>query len=199
MKILNVGAGNMRLPPPFVNLDNLREQLAVGTPERYALDGEQNYVEHDITSGALPFGEGEFSGCALFHCLEHFDAPAGLNLLREILRVLEPGGKILVSVPNASYFRSVYPDDRNENWPRLFDVSDPPNPIPTWFEAALWFDQHKVILTEDAVWAYLTRAGFSDVKRLDPFVFIEDDSVMQTMHRELNRRIFSLVMGATKP
>jgi len=199
MRILNVGCGAMRLPRPFINLDNLREQLAVGTRERHMLDQEENYVEHTIGSGQLPFPDNSFTAVALFHCLEHFEAQEGLSLLKDILRVLEHGGRILVSVPDASYFRKVYPEDRNENWPRLFDVTDPPNPIPTWHEAALWFNQHRVILTEDAVWSYLTMAGYSGIERLDSFTHETDDDAMRAMHKELNRRIFSLVMKATKP
>lgn len=199
MTILNVGAGAMRLPRPFINLDNLREQLAVGTRERHMLDLEENYVEHTIGSSPLPFPDNSFTAVALFHCLEHFEAQEGLSLLKDILRVLEPGGRILVSVPDASYFRKVFQEDRNENWPRLFDVSDPPNPIPTWHEAALWFDQHRVILTEDAVWSYLTMAGYMGIERLDSFTLETDDDALRAMHKELNRRIFSLVMKATKP
>lgn len=199
MRILNVGCGAMRLPRPFINLDNLREQLAVGTRERHMLDQEENYVEHTIGSGQLPFPDNSFTAVALFHCLEHFEAQEGLSLLKDILRVLEHGGRILVSVPDASYFRKVYPEDRNENWLRLFDVSDPPNPIPTWHEAALWFDQHRVILTEDAVWSYLTMAGYTGIERIDSFTLETDDDAMRAMHKELNRRIFSLVMKGVKP
>jgi len=199
MNILNVGCGSMRLPPPFINLDNLRTQLPLGTPEREALDREPNYIEHDIFTGQFPFHESSFSGVMLFHCLEHFSAQSGLKLLQDCFRVVERGGSILVSVPDASYFREVYSRDRNENWLELFEVLDPPNPIPTWFEAALWFEQHEAILTEDSLWAYLIKAGFRDIQKHDSYSYKGDDAVIQTMHRELNRRKFSLVMSGRKP
>lgn len=104
-----------------------------------------------------------------------------------------------MSVPDASYFREVYSRDRNENWLELFEVLDPPNPIPTWFEAALWFEQHEAILTEDSLWAYLIKAGFRDIQKHDSYSYKGDDAVIQTMHRELNRRKFSLVMSGRKP
>jgi hypothetical protein len=120
--------------------------------------------------------------------------------MKEVLRVLNPGGVILVSVPDATYFRSVHDEDRNENWPRLFEVTDPPNPIPTWFEAALWFDQHAQIFTEDSMWAHFVRAGFPS--HHVHLLVNSDENHSPTVAEivpKLNRRIFSLEMWARKP
>lgn len=198
MRLVNLGCGDTKLPDPWVNVDTFHSMFAPGTPEREQIDRIGNYVDAQLLE-PLPFADNSVDGLLASHLLEHFNAQDGLKLLREVKRILVPNGAVLISVPNASYFRKVYTEDCNINWPALFDTTDPRNPIPTFFEAALWFNEHAAILTEDAVWSYLTMAGFFEVKRLDPYSFTEDNPVMQVMHKELNRRKFSLVMGGMKP
>lgn len=192
MKILNLGCGADRPGEPFVNLDDLHSQFKPDAPERIALDAEPNYVNFIVGTAPLPFANDTFDSVFASHFFEHFSAPEAASIMSDCRRILKPGGVLLVSVPDASYFRRVYPRDCNKNWPELFDVRDPKNPIPTWFDAALWFDQHKVILTEDALWCYFIRAGFSQAP-VDP-----DNEAMQLMTARLNRRKFSLEMAGVK-
>lgn len=200
MKLLNLGCGDQRPQGlDWINLDDLHAQFQLGTPERLQMDSEPNYINHKVTPGVpLPFEDNELDGILASHFFEHWDAQEGLKIMQDCHRILKPGGVLLVSVPDASYFRRVYPEDRNENWPRLFEVTDPANTIPTWFEAALWFDQHKAILTEDSLWSYLTRAGFFIVSsNVDYTCFY--DAAIEEMSKILNRRIFSLEMVGMKP
>lgn len=201
MKLLNAGCGSQRpLNAEWTNLDDWEGG-------GHEID-EPNFVRHDMRE-PLPFEDNTFDGCLLSHVIEHMDCHAGLKLFREIKRVLKPGGCFMVSTPDASYFRKVYPEDRNANWPRLFDVSDPPNPIPTWLEAALWFDQHKVILTEDALWSYFVMAGFeepADLRYMERDHSISmtrplkaNEAVFSQLVAQLNRMKFSLIMSALKP
>ena len=200
MKILNVGCGATRPKSDelvqWTNIDNLHWQLPEDGAARQALDGEANYLEHDIAN-RLPFADSTFDGVLLSHVLEHFDAQQGLQLLCECKRVLNAQGEIVISVPDASYFRRVYPRDKNENWQELFEVTDVNNPIPTFFEAALWFDQHLAIMTEDSLWAYLKMAGFHDMHLLDKGIPWEGSST-EAMCKQLNRQIFSLDVSALK-
>jgi predicted SAM-dependent methyltransferase len=196
MKLLNIGCGETRPGEPWVNVDHFSALFEPSSPEWKQIAACPNYVDADITK-RLPFDDGSVDGVLLSHVLEHFDAPQGLALLVEAYRVLKPGGIVLVSVPNASYFREVYPEDRNENWPRLFETTDPKNTIPTFFEAALWFNEHKAILTEDAVWCYLKRAGFSPSPVPD-YLSGAHDAVVVAMTEQLNRRIFSVEMVGVK-
>lgn len=207
MKLLNLGAGSVMPGTPWINVDCLRSIHAEGTPERFQIDARCNYVECDIFKSPLPFEDMSISGCLLSHIIEHADAQEGLRLLQECYRVLVPGGVVLVSVPDASYFRKVYPEDRNENWEELFGQADPNNPIPTFFEAALWFNEHKAILSEDALWAYFTRAGFTAwddaTYRLiqNGFMRLGYENACETarvMIPELNRNKFSLTMLGVK-
>lgn len=198
MKYLMLGCGGERPQEAhWTNLDDLHSQLPPGSGARITLDKEPNYRNHVVGSGPLPFHDGEFSGILASHFFEHFHAQDALKVMQDCLRILEPGGILLVSVPDISYFRRVYPEDRNENWPKLFDTHDPPNPIPTFFQAAAWFEQHMQMFTEDALWAHFIRAGFTDgqVHRVAPM----DKGIpaMAEMMPRLNRRKFSLEMWAT--
>lgn len=196
MKLLNLGCGYPRFPEPeWTNLDNLHAHLLEGMPERENLDKEENYINFDVLAGPLPFPDETFDGVLASHFFEHFDAQDGLKLMIECRRILKPGGVLLVSVPDTAYFRKVYPEDKKHNWPRLFDVSDPGNPIPTFFEAALWFNEHKVMFTMDVLWCYLMRVGFSNwTGDFD----LQKNEALHHMLPRLNRRIFSLEIVAYK-
>lgn len=201
MKLLNLGCGSVRpLNQEWTNVDSWEG----GGHEI----NEPNFVRHDLRN-PLPFEDSSYDGILASHLIEHLDCQEALKLLREARRVLKPGGILMVSVPDASYFRQVHHEDRNENWPRLFDVSDPRNPIPTWRSAALFFDQHKQVFTEDSMWCTLVEAGFRSPVAV-AYRVIEGDivqisrplgavpEVFNQLGAQLNRLKFSLVMSALK-
>jgi predicted SAM-dependent methyltransferase len=199
MKLINIGCGFTRPQGPWINLDSLHAVLAPGTPERSQLDAEANYLDADLNK-PLPFEDLSIDGILASHVFEHFDAQAGLRLMKECYRVMKPGASLLVSVPDASYFRTVDAEDRNSNWDRLFGQSDPNNPIPTFREAALWFNEHFAIMTEDALWSYFRQAGFHAgmIHRILPGVPPTGNEAFLTMTAQLNRKKFSLEMHAIK-
>jgi predicted SAM-dependent methyltransferase len=84
MRLLNIGCG-ATFHPDWVNLDTAPASPAVR--------------RHDIGSG-LPFADGHFSAVYASHVLEHFDPEDGKRLLRDCLRVLEPGGIARIVVPD---------------------------------------------------------------------------------------------------
>ena len=61
----------------------------------------------DIGRG-LPFGDGTMQGVFSEHCLEHFPLTAVRPLLREIRRVLAPGGTARIVVPDAELYLRTY-------------------------------------------------------------------------------------------
>jgi len=68
---------------------NVEEMSAfLGTPVRFS------------APDALPYEDGIFDLVVTIDCHEHLDDPAVLN--REILRVLRPGGRAIVTVPNGN-------------------------------------------------------------------------------------------------
>lgn len=212
MKLLNVGCGSVRdQGEEWLNLDSLRTQLPPGSGARQQLDSEPRYVEHDLSRYQMPFNDDQFDGILMAHVLEHFPAQKGVAIMQDCRRMLKPEGVLLISVPDASYFRQVYDQDENKNWGELFDINDPQNGHPTWFRAALWYEQHDVILTEDALWSYFVRAGFSpdNVQRVNPdyltashelWINGEPPAVTAAslMYDKLDRIKFSLIMSATK-
>lgn len=199
MKIVCLGCGGQRpQSPEWVNLDDLHSQLPPGSGARQQLDAEPNYINHVLLSSPLPFADGTVDGILASHLIEHFTVQDAIKLMQDCVRVLKPGGVLLVSVPDASYFRRVHDLDCNANWPDLFDVSDPPNPIPTFRAAALYFEQHYQVLSEDVLWNHFVQAGFlaDNVHRLAPMD--KHIPAMGEMMPHLNRRKFSLEMWAQK-
>lgn len=49
-------------------------------------------------SQTLPFGDGEFDGVFCIECIEHLENP--FHLMRELTRILRPGGTLILSTPN---------------------------------------------------------------------------------------------------
>jgi len=203
MKLLNIGCGATRPGNPWTNVDTLKKFFS--TDERFGgeleeINKEPNYVEHDITVLPWPFPENEFDAVLASHVIEHFDCRVGSAIMSEARRVLKPDGLLVVSVPDVTYFRSVYRDDRNENWHHLFGITDPKNPIPTWFEAALWFNEHHAILADDSVWAYFIRAGFKveSIRQWEPDATTGENPLRDIIKGVLNRSKFSLVMIGRK-
>lgn len=103
--VLNVGSGN-DVQPGWVNMDLYAEAE----------------VRHDILQTPWPFEDGSFEGVWCSHVLEHIPpgCPDGLGaVLREIERVLAPGGRCCILVPypgtacdlaNLTHFRRFHPE-----------------------------------------------------------------------------------------
>lgn len=203
MTLLNLGAGATRPGPPWVNLDSLWSVLPEGSIERNQLSKEPNYVDFDLRGGGRwPFPANHFDGILASHLLEHFDVLEGTKLLKECLYSLNENGLLMVSVPDASYHRSVYPRDNKKNAYKLFGEIIPEAEVKqTFLEYALFFTDHRTVYTEDSLWAILVNAGFKNenISRLDAAQRDwPGDKPIHHMHALLNRRMFSLVMVAIK-
>ena len=199
MRLLNVGCGNCRPGPPWINLDNLHDQLKPGTPERINLDKEMNYVDHNIATGSvLPFDEESFDGVLCSHVVEHFDCIEAALLLSRCRTVLKHGGLLVVSVPDADHFLDVYHQDTPENAVRLF--GEPICPDEPWhksfFDYALFYHQHKQVLTHGSVSCLLVKAGFSLNKIFHDT--LSEYEVGAEIEKIMNRRRFSLELCALK-
>lgn len=155
MILLNIGAGGTLPDPPWVNVDFPHEHPNM-----------PNYVRHDAST-PLPFASAD--GLIACHFIEHFDCLKAVEILRDFRRVLKPGGVCRIVVPDASYHRKVYPEDVEDpvgNAMRLFG-----EPIgscdwegarheKTFMSFALFWAEHKQLLTEDSLWCELVQAGF---------------------------------------
>lgn len=65
-------------------------------PEIFKLDGT-GAVKADLDS-RLPFGDSQFDAVVCVEGLEHIEHPA--NAVREFARIVRPGGRLVISVPN---------------------------------------------------------------------------------------------------
>ena len=194
MKLINIGCGYPRPASPWINLDSLHSVLQVGTPERANLDAEPNYVDHDLRT-RMPFGQNEFNGALCSHVLEHFDCVDAARICQDARRILKPGSPLVVSVPDADFFLKVYDKDTPENAESLFGhpIGDPQ--FKRYFDWALWFFEHRQILTESYLRCILLRAGFDSISRLSEY---PSGEVMAEIRRVMNRPKFSLELVAVK-
>jgi SAM-dependent methyltransferase len=210
MRILNAGCGGQRVQDErFVNLDTLHEQLIPGSPERTNLDQEKNYCNCNLLTQSIPFPDEHFDAAYLLHVLEHFTCQDAVSVIISCRRVLKPGGLLLASVPDVSYFRSVHDKDTRDNAIELFgesisgDWQD--SQCNSFFEYGLWHRQHKQILNEDGLWALLRKAGFEN-RKIGRFYgrqdFIHQPRESQpwwsAIAAQLNRLRFSAILYAYK-
>jgi SAM-dependent methyltransferase len=93
-RVLDAGAGECRHAPQFARQRYYAVDLAVGDPG-------WDYSRLDCLAdlAALPFLDGAFDACLNVVTLEHVREPAAV--LRELARMLKPGGRLLLVVPHA--------------------------------------------------------------------------------------------------
>ncbi len=196
MRLLNVGCGATRPGEPWTNLDQLHDVLKPGTPERTNLDLEKNYVNWDIAL-SLPFEEETFDGVLCSHVLEHFDCQDAVRIITRCRRVLKPEGIFVASVPDASYFLEVHDEDTREKAIDLFgEPICPEEPEhKSFFDYALFYWQHKQILTLDSMLCLLMKAGFTNIETVPSN---SQKEIVKTIESIMNRRKFSLEMMAFK-
>lgn len=204
MKLLNVGCGSVRPWGPWTNLDDLQSQLKPGTPERENLDKEINYINHKLPD-PMPFLDDCFDGLLISHVIEHFTCHDAAHILFDCKRVLKPGGLLVVSVPDAEYFLKVHSQDTPERAVELF--GEPICPDEPWhksfFDYALWYNQHKQLIDHDVLLAILWKAGFDRhrIQQVSPQLQtgkVVISPVFEEIEKIMNRRKFSLEMCAVK-
>ncbi|HEX9755833.1 MAG TPA: methyltransferase domain-containing protein [Gemmatimonadales bacterium] len=133
------------------------------------------YVDHVANANDLSlFGDDTFSEIYASHVLEHFDYAAELTYaLREWHRVLTPGGKFYVSVPDMDVLA------------KLFLSKDRLTVDERFFVMRMMFgghgdeyDYHAVGLNEEFLSIFLGQAGYVNVRRVKEFGLFQDTSSM---------------------
>jgi len=191
MKLLNIGCGDTRPGPPWINIDNWEGGGGCLN--------EPNFIFHDCRN-PLPFEDNSFDGAFASHLFEHLDAQAAKKLMEEVNRILIPGGLLCVGVPNGSYHRKVWPEDTRDQSPRLFGEEIPPgDPVTNNLRRACFFHEHKQVFTEDSLWCHFVVSGFPSqhVKLFNPLEW-QPDERRGNFATICNRIPFTLFMEGVK-
>ncbi len=110
------------------------------------------------------------------HVLEHLDYQDGelLNTLREWHRVLTPGGRLFLSVPDLDTLARLFLDKTQFNTEGRFRI------MRMIFGGHMdEYDYHMVGLNLDILAVYLREAGFSRLRQVPEFGLFDDDSLIQ--------------------
>jgi SAM-dependent methyltransferase len=94
-ELLDVGCGQAWLADHFDRYTGIDSHAGA---VRAARERGRNVVHGDVEE-PLPFADGSFDAVVLKDVLEHLRAPVGL--VREVRRVLRPGGTVFASSPDA--------------------------------------------------------------------------------------------------
>jgi len=153
---LHLGAG------PFCFPGWLNTDLHPQSDSIYALD----------TSAKLPFDDCTFSVVFSEHLIEHMEYPSGARMLREVYRVLRPGGYVRFSTPdlhrlvglllhNNDNVRLSYVRLINHLFSDADDLNDPTFTINSVF----YSHGHRFLYTEELLTKLYSNTGFKEIKR----------------------------------
>lgn len=171
---VELGAGYAARKPGFLQLD-------------VRLDAD---IPFDLRAG-LPFGTGTVAYIYCEHVLEHLEYKHLSGLLVECHRVLEPGGTLNISVPNARLYLDAYHHFDPEVFDQLCRYRWPQpyrSPIDVVNYIFYMDGQHRFMFDELNITDLLTRTGFANVSLRDFSAALDQES----------RRYESLYAVATK-
>lgn len=143
--LLQIGSGLNPLPA-FENLDFY-----------FAHRGQAKHVGHDLRE-QLPYADNSFEGVYSEHTLEHMYPAEAIALIREVYRVLKPGGIFRCSVPNLARFVAFY---NGEDVPTQF------NTFSSGCEAMWNLTQnhgHRSVWDADMMQRQMLEAGFASAE-----------------------------------
>jgi SAM-dependent methyltransferase len=98
-RLLDVGAGSGWLVEHMNQLGWQAEGLDFD-PQTVASARERGLVFHQGSLKMQNFAEASFDAVTMSHCVEHIYDP--LDWLREALRILKPGGRLVIATPNSN-------------------------------------------------------------------------------------------------
>lgn len=125
------------------------DQLGLEAAKRNLKNEKISFTRGDLMK-RLPFASNEFDKIILSEVAEHL--PDDLKGLKEVRRVLKPGGTLCISVPNANY--PLFWDPVNWIAERIFGVH-----IKSGFWAGLWFN-HIRLYRPEQLRHVIGKAGF---------------------------------------
>ena len=133
------------------------------------------------------FKDGSVSEIYASHILEHFEYHKTVAVLKEWARVLEPGGKLYVAVPDFARCIEIYGMIGLDDWIVRFLMGD------QVYKTAY----HYNLFTEERLTRLLGEAGFSDSFRVEAFP-IGDENDCSNLASNIDGERVSLNLIATR-
>ncbi|MCF8069234.1 MAG: methyltransferase domain-containing protein [Desulfobacterales bacterium] len=134
---------------------------------------KNTHVDHVGNAKNLSrFEDKTFTAVYASHVLEHFDYEGEIELvLKEWFRVLAPGGKLYISVPDLDVLANLFLDRENLSVNERFFV------MRIMFGGHVnEYDFHLTGLNRDILEMFLRGAGFTNIIKVDDFGFFKDSS-----------------------
>lgn len=160
-RVLDCGAGSGMLCAILRFLGH--EVVALDLYHGALIDMHQiDFIECNLEHDPFPFSDNEFDAVMCCQALEHF-THAHLPVVREMFRVIKPGGLIQVDVPNAVCFRNRSRMLRGKHitWDYEKHYLDT-KPV-LYKDREFYPDRHNREFTRDELALLLNKAGFTDV------------------------------------
>ena len=152
-------------------------------------------IQHDLTKG-IPYPQNSVDLIHCSHFIEHLTIEEGKELLREIYRVLKPGGMVRISTPDLDTLIGLYSKAQLYTLCKIQpEEYQKANTHGERFSRIV-FSGHKCIYTLPMLKAFLREAGFPMSRRVE-----HDESYSPAMEREMKslHQEVSMFIEATKP
>ena len=116
----------------------------------------------DILEG-LPLESGSIEYAVSIHALPELRYPDQLPALRELRRVLAPGGVLRLALPDLDRGIRAYLDEDRDYF--LIPDDDARSIGSKFIAQMLWYGYSKTLFTHDFIAELLEKAGFSEIRR----------------------------------
>lgn len=149
------------------------------------------FVDHVCNANDLSrFSDGTFAEIYASHIVEHLDYKNELlDTLKEWNRILVPGGRIYISVPDLDVLAELILDKKSLDTRDRFFI------MRMIFGGHMdEYDYHLVGLNEEFLTIFLNDSGYVNIRRVKEFGLFEDTSSM-----EIKGTLISLNLIAEKP
>lgn len=165
----NLGCGHDLKPSPFLNIDfderGPKEDLVEAPGKR-----ETFFLNYDLCDG-IPAPDNSLEVIYQSHFLEHVTFKKGLFLLQECFRVLKPGGRMRLLVPDLQFWIDAYTKKHYhifESYMKLEELRPMASVIQTpglIFNSFLHDHGHKAVYDFESLLFLLTNFGFKEIHR----------------------------------
>ncbi|MFT4414404.1 FkbM family methyltransferase [Fredinandcohnia humi] len=155
---------------------------------------DEDYVDYLGDARNLQqFTDNTFDIIYASHVVEHFDYKDMVKILKDWYRVLTPGGKIFISVPNFEVLAELFLDKVNLNLSERFHV------MRMVFGGHINdYDYHFVGLDKEILSDFLKQAGFVNISEVDEFGLFNDTSNLVFKGRKISLNLIAEKPNATQ-